>query len=413
MLFLLVIRKGYRLAEEGGLYAASDVSVCGSIIPPCWSVKSYTVWVIKDNIMFLNGWIMTKRNYTTTVFCKRSARLFIAGLALMVSQGTYATLSLESASFTHKDWDLICDNTLTCRAAGYSSGDTDPAATVLLIRDAGPATPVSNQVMLADYDGETASKNPGVPLLIIDNHSLGKLLAVDGDAWRMSHSQFTAFMQALRRDSKIIFKDNVNEYIFSGSGSSAVLLKMDDVQGRVGTTGALMKKGGNSESGVKIPVPQPVIIKAPVRDKQSRDMTLQETVLIKPLLMELVGSVTECDKERINGTWQIAGLNEKLSLVIAPCWMAAYNSGDVHFVISNDMSSPPVMVTDSGTSYDDGIVDFSMKGRGLGDCWSYEEWVWNGKRFEPSAAGNTGRCRLIRPGGAWSMPILKTNVVTE
>ncbi len=27
----------------------------------------------------------------------------------------------EGVSFAHKEWELACDNTLTCRAAGYSA----------------------------------------------------------------------------------------------------------------------------------------------------------------------------------------------------------------------------------------------------------------------------------------------------
>lgn len=356
---------------------------------------------------------MNKWKDRRKVFNKRSPGLFIAGLLLAVSQGAVAAPSPESLSFSHKDWDLVCDNTLTCRAVGYSADDVDPAVTVLITRTAGPSTPVTNLVMPGDYDGEAATKTPGAPQLLIDKHSLGTLLAVDGDAWKMSETQFTAFKQALRRDSKISFKNNLHEYPFSGAGSSAVLLKMDDIQGRVGTTGALIKQGSNSESDVKMAVPQPVIVKAPVRDKKSRDMTPQETALIKPVLLNLVGKNSDCDDQRLNETWQIASLNEKQSLVIAPCWMAAYNFGDEYFVISNDMSSPPVLVTDSATSYEDGIVGFFMKGRGLGDCLSLQEWAWDGERFVPSAAQDTGRCRLIRPGGAWELPTLTTRVVTR
>ncbi len=356
---------------------------------------------------------MTKQNHLSTQFSKFTARSCMAGLALVISLGVHATPPTDYVSFTHKDWDLVCDNTLTCRAIGYSAEDIDPAATVLITREAGPSTPVINRVMLADYDGETASKAPGEPLLLIDNQSQGKLLEAYNGLWQMNDRQFNAFKQALRRDSKISFVDKVNEYIFSGAGSSAVLLKMDDVQGRGGTIGALMKKGSNSESGAKKPVPLPRIVKAVVRDKESRGLTQQETALIKPVLMKHIADFSECDGEQVAENWQIASLNEKQSLVMVPCWMGAYNSGGTYFVISNDMSSPPEMVTDSATSYDDGVIRFAMKGRGLGDCWSYEEWVWDGTHFVPSASRDTGRCRLISVGGAWDLPLLKTQVVTR
>ena len=30
-------------------------------------------------------------------------------------------LAKTGVSFSHKDWEVVCDNTLTCRAAGYSA----------------------------------------------------------------------------------------------------------------------------------------------------------------------------------------------------------------------------------------------------------------------------------------------------
>lgn len=30
-------------------------------------------------------------------------------------------LAETGVSFSHKDWEVVCDNTLTCRTAGYSA----------------------------------------------------------------------------------------------------------------------------------------------------------------------------------------------------------------------------------------------------------------------------------------------------
>jgi hypothetical protein len=284
---------------------------------------------------------------------------------------------------------------------------------VLITREAGISTPVTNEVMLADYDGEAEQKNLGTPVLLIDKKSQGPLSAVDDDSWEMNDAQFSAFKLALLRDSAISFKDNANEYLFSGAGSSAVLLKMDDAQGRIGTPDALIKKGTASEAGIKPAIEVPVIIKAPVTDAQSRDMTTQETALIKSRILELKSTAADCDEELLAETWQIASLNSEQSLVTVPCWRAAYNSGDMYFVIRNDMSVPPERVTDSATDYQDGLLSFSMKGRGLGDCWSYQQWVWDGKQFIASSSGNTGRCRLIRAGGSWDIPERVSRIVTH
>ncbi len=359
---------------------------------------------------------MTKWNLTPGIFSKTPSRFVLAGLALAFSQATFAATAPESVSFSHKDWDLICDNTLTCRAAGYSTDDTDPAATVLLTRLAGQSTPVINRVMLADYDGEAAAKNPGIPQLLIDNRSQGELTPADGDSWEMNAKQYAAFMQALRRDSHISFQDNIADFLFSGAGSSAVLLKMDDVQGRIDTPSAIIKKGNKPESGVKQPVPVPVIVKAAVRDKESREMTAQEAATIKPALIKLLATGDEeqgCDEEQLKNAWRIAALNEKQSLVSASCWFGAYQGANVYFVISNDMAEQPVMVSDSANYYSNGELSSSMKGRGLGDCWSREESVWDGQRFVQSNVSDTGRCRMIRAGGSWDLPTVVTRVVGQ
>ncbi|WP_024913579.1 DUF1176 domain-containing protein [Chania multitudinisentens] len=351
-------------------------------------------------------------------FWKHYVGKFFASLVLLAPLVTWAASETESRSFSHKDWDLVCDNTLTCRAAGYSPTDTELGVTVLLTREAGAATPIINQVILAEI-GEVFSDKPrGIPELVIDKRSLGKL-KVDNEQdeiWRMDAAQLTAFLSALRRDSQISFKDNLGDYVFSGAGSSAVLLKMDDVQGRVGTLGALFKKGPNDESAVRKPVAKPVIIKVPVKDKESREMTPQEMAFLKPLLMKEI-SIDEdggCSDELVNApdvVWQLARLNENQSLVIIECWRAAYNYGAMYWVTDNDMKQPPELITDSGTDYRDGTIDFLMKGRGLGDCLDYESWVWNGKTFVSNEAGNSGRCRMIRGGGAWNMLSLTSTVV--
>ncbi len=356
---------------------------------------------------------MTQRKCIPALFSKLSTRLILPGLALVISQCVQATQITEAVNFTHKDWDLTCDNTLICRAAGYSSDDTYPAATVLITREAGVSTPITNQVMLADYEGEAAQKNPGAPVLLIGQKSQGSLLAESEGSWKMSEAQFSAFKQALQRDTTISFKDNSNEFVFSGAGSNAVLLKMDDVQGRIDTPDALFKKGTANEAGIKPAIEAPVIVKAPVTDAQSRDMTVQETALIKSRILELKSTTTDCDEELLAETWQIASLNSEQSLVSVPCWRAAYNSGDMYFVIHNNMSVPPELVTDSATDYQDGLLSFSMKGRGLGDCWSYQQWVWDGQQFVVSSSGDTGRCRLIQAGGAWDIPQIVTRIVTR
>lgn len=74
----------------------------------------------------------------------RYIRRAIYSLGLVV----FSANAFEGESFQHKDWYLACDNTGTCRAAGYSDiGSLNPVA-VMFTREAGPATPITAKVFL-------------------------------------------------------------------------------------------------------------------------------------------------------------------------------------------------------------------------------------------------------------------------
>jgi hypothetical protein len=93
-----------------------------------------------------------------------------------------------------------------------------------------------------------------------------------------------------------------------------------------------------------------------------------------------------------------------------PCWRAAYNEGAAYWVVNATPPYRPTFVTANATDYAEGKLQASQKGRGIGDCWSFEEWTWDGKAFVHTAEGTTGECKAIAPGGAWSLPLLVTTV---
>ena len=349
-------------------------------------------------------------------------RLFATGALYALGFSIPQAYSEEAfVYFSHKQWSLVCDNTLTCRAEGYSPENELYSAAVLLMRHAGADTVVDNQVMLTDLlDNEDALPHRGTPQLMIDGRSLGALQRVEGQdqRWRMNATQFSAFLIALRRDNHITFQDKLGRYPLSSAGSSAVLLKMDDVQGRIDTRSAIFKQGTKDESGIKPPLAAPVISKARAVEAELRVMNAQEVAFYKPRLMK---SLTEnennnCTEDRLDDPelpWQIARLNDRQSLVSASCWMAAYNWGEIFWVVDNEMTSPPQLVTDSGSEYNNGEIDAVHRARGLGDCLVIKRWVWNGESFLHSYAANTGRCRLIRSGGTWDMPDFVTTVAPQ
>mgnify|MGYP003488636635 FL=1 len=72
--------------------------------------------------------------------------------ALLLAMTAPAAFSAQAvdAAFEHEDWQLVCDNTRTCRVAGYQRDDADMPVSVLFIRKAGAGAAVEGRVMLGD-----------------------------------------------------------------------------------------------------------------------------------------------------------------------------------------------------------------------------------------------------------------------
>jgi hypothetical protein len=85
----------------------------------------------------------------------------------------------------------------------------------------------------------------------------------------LSPAQTQALIEAVKGSGKVEFKGGAKPFELSGDGATAVLLKMDDVQGRLDTPGALVKKGDKPESGVPAAKEPPVIQAAKVSDAQN------------------------------------------------------------------------------------------------------------------------------------------------
>jgi hypothetical protein len=333
-----------------------------------------------------------------------------AAFVMMATLSAPVLAEDSGTSFNHKDWEVVCDNTLTCRAAGYSQ-EEEASGSVLLTRKAGADTPVTVDVVLAEMESDETVQQPKLSLWI-DGATLGEVEAQDSDTWRLSDAQTTALIAAVKGSGKVEFKGGAKPFVLSGDGATAVLLKMDDVQGRVDTPGALIKKGDKPESGVTAAVAAPVINAGKVSDAQERTLSEAEVAALKPKLIATLNKDDGCERlqtpaenaEEGENDVTLTPLNENQVLISALCWRAAYNEGYGFWVIDSKMQGTPVLVTDSASDYSDGLISLGQRGRGIGDCWSSSEWVWDGKAFVQTSQSTTGMCRYIRAGGTWDLP---------
>jgi len=341
-------------------------------------------------------------------------RLTYALLFASAAASAYPRSDLPSLSFTHKDWELACDNTRTCRAAGYHSDEDDgPKATVLLTRAAGPNQRISAELQLADDERHPPE---GSLEMTVDGKRLGEVtLGSKNNIGKLSTAQANALVAAVLRNGKVAWKSGKTTWTISTAGANAVLLKMDDFQGRLETPGALVRRGDKPEAAVLPPLSLPEIKAAPVSvDKKPIALTSAQTRELMTALRKTIND-DSCDLLRASGAeageLEVNRLTSEKWIVSHACWMAAYNTGDGFWVVNAKPPYSPVLVTTVASGYQDGVIFSAQKGRGIGDCFGTAEWVWDGRTFSQTLEETSGMCRQISLGGAWHLPTLATRVI--
>jgi len=324
----------------------------------------------------------------------------------------------EGIAFEHGDWMLACDNTRTCRAAGYQkeAGDTLPVS-ILLTRLAGPRQTVTGELMLGQYD---EAERPSRLTLQINDTELGPLgYDADEGVAVFSATQVSALLAALTRNSHIVATGNDGKrWTVSDHGASAVLLKMDEFQGRIQTPGALTRKGSNAEDAALPALPMPVVDLANVSPTRPADKALAGSPALRAALVATT-SADDCEALHSSGRWisnegpqeiNVQRLSVDKLLVSHMCWRGAYNAGDGYWVVNDRAPYQPRLITVSGTSDDVRTITAWQRGRGSADCIRTSSWGWTGSQFVKTSIVHSGMCRGVALGGAWKMPTLVTTV---
>ena len=116
-----------------------------------------------------------------------------------------------------------------------------------------------------------------------------------------------------------------------------------------------------------------------------------------------------------NRSLSIYPLNKQQVLVEATCIGGAYQTSGYYAIANKELTKieqvlPPMTYGGHG-GFDEktATLSGSFKGRGIGDCWSGNTAVWDGKTFVRNEEHTTGSCKGFA-GGAWLMPILETRI---
>lgn len=344
----------------------------------------------------------------------RPLSVLLASLLLPLASHAGNTPLEPGIEFVHHDWFLACDNTGTCRAAGYGPENADSLMGLMLERAGGPGTAVQARLRVGE-DGESAMPE-GEMHLQVNGRDLGPVQDTGADeAVTLRPTQVAALLAALPGQARIeVIDSRGTRWPISDRGAAAVLLKMDEAQGRVGTPGALVRRGTRAEASVPAAQARQVIVRGVLAAARPGDSALGSSEALRDALIATLGDSDDCPRLiEYKGTPEmvIERLDERHVLVQALCQMGAYNYSNGFWIARDQPPYAPQTVTleAEGFSRGERTLYARYKGRGIGDCVSGSDWTWDGRRFQPSSTFSTGLCRGM-PGGHWTLPTLVSEV---
>ena len=367
--------------------------------------------------------IKTKKTITSM---SNMSKKILFPMLTAISVALYSTISIAGTpvDFTSQDWQVACDNTRTCRLAGYQAdNDSELPVSVLLIRRAGANATVDGRVKIGGARESSAKAlmqlgNRHRISLFINDRNYGETRPFSSAAGyaELTSDQVTALLEALTKSSKVELVIRNTRWRLSDKGASAVMLKADEAQGRVGTASAFVRIDGVTKPSSSVLSPKSIpsirmVMPNPKAASSNKKKFVMRTSQLSELMKGTVKDVSsDCPSLSDKSPWRISRLNSNQLLVQHNCWTAAYNVGAGVWVINDTKPYDPKLVTTNATDYDKGQITSIQKGRGIGDCLSKTEWLWTGKEFEKSHESTTGLCRMIEMGGAWQMPTYVTDV---
>ena len=318
----------------------------------------------------------------------------------------------------YQDWDLVCDNTGTCRMAGYQDESSDPVS-ILFTRAAGENAVVEGKFTILPFGEADRDVQVGQDIEIwLNGKSLGKVKHISDDAPdKLTEEQTKALLSGLKKESEIRLTYGKTTLKVSDKGAAAAMLKMDEFQQRLNTPSALISQG-QEKHAVLAPKVKPKIDAVSVKNRKTIELKLGEKQYdnVLALLRKAHDGCVDEDLESQDIT--IYPLTHNKVLAEALCFKGAYQSTNYYAVLDDKLSKVEQVLAEqyNEAGYDEkqgyAFVRGSYKGRALGDCLAGQDAVWNGKIFIRTSEWTTGSCKGL-PGGTWQLPIFVSNVIVK
>ncbi|MFC2566857.1 MAG: DUF1176 domain-containing protein [Haemophilus parainfluenzae] len=318
----------------------------------------------------------------------------------------------------YQDWDLVCDNTGTCRMAGYQDESSDPVS-ILFTRAAGENAAVEGKLTIVPFGEADRDVQVGQDIEIwLNGKSLGTVKHISDDAPdKLTEEQTKALLSGLKKESEIRLTYGKTTLKVSDKGAAAAMLKMDEFQQRLNTPSALIRQG-QEKHAVLAPKVEPQIDAVSVKNRKTTELKLGEKQYdnVLALLRKAHDGCVDEDLESQDIT--IYPLTHNKVLAEALCFKGAYQSTNYYAVLDDKLSKVEQVLAEQyyEAGYDEkqgyAFVRGTYKGRGVGDCWSSQDAVWNGKIFIRTSEWTTGSCKGF-PGGAWQLPTFVSDIIVK
>ena len=338
-------------------------------------------------------------------------------LSLLPFTAMAASTSIKGMG-NYQDWDLVCDNTGTCRMAGYQDESSDPVS-ILFARAAGENATVEGKLTILPFGEADRDVQVGQDIEIwLNGKSLGKVKHISDDAPdKLTEEQTKALLSGLKKESEIRLTYGKTTLKVSDKGAAAAMLKMDEFQQRLNTPSALISQG-QEKHAVLAPKVEPKIDAVSVKNRKTTELKLGEKQYdnVLALLRKAHDGCVDEDLESQDIT--IYPLTQNKVLAEALCFEGAYQGTNYYAVLDDKLSKVEQVLAEqyNEAGYDEkqgyAFVRGSYKGRALGDCLAGQDAVWNGKIFIRTSEWTTGSCKGL-PGGTWQLPIFVSNVIVK
>jgi hypothetical protein len=306
------------------------------------------------------------------------------------------------------DWIVGCDNTRACVAKAVPDEAGESAAQAGYVRVERGAGPTAAPMVWI------GAENRFTPRVSLDGRPMTATWTAAEEGFVLKSGAATAFLRSIRNGKQLILAGRKDGPAVSLKGLAAVLLAVDDIQGRIGNVTALARPGAAPASAVPGPPAAPVLHAAPKAPPLTGAKALIGAVRRS---QAAVLKTNDCDAgEEERGADAAQPLSRDEAIVFIGCITGAYQGSQLAFRVPRAapqraklliMPKPPVLPKEeqedgfyTEADYDADKASFVTvaKGRGLADCGVSMGWVFDGAVFRLSDLTYQNRCGGGTPG---------------